>query len=89
MTEESKFVTKKENRSSGILDYILMLAISYGVMYTINLDIDEIKKENTELRQTMSNLVQRVNHYHGTNWNYQGSGSTKTNDIGKGARSSR
>jgi hypothetical protein len=80
MTNEAQKQERIENFANGVIDYILMVSIGIGVMCAVQLDIKKIEKENSELRQTMSNLVQRVNYYYGTNWNYQPSG-LKTNDV--------
>ncbi len=44
-----------------------------------------LQKNNAELRMNVSNLVEKMNYYHGTNRNYQTLGN-KTNDVLEGGR---
>jgi hypothetical protein len=46
---------------------------SLGLLISHDFAIDNLVKENKTLRTNMSNLVERVEYYQGTNWNYTSS----------------
>jgi len=64
-------MANKDNVVDMVDGALLLLRAIGWVFYTITQTrIDELKNENITLRKGISNLIQRVDYYHGTNWNY-------------------
>lgn len=68
MNKEQADVYKAVGCLIGCVAGLLVITEYNG--YILDRKIRRLSEQSIELNQNLSNIIQRVNFYHGTNWNY-------------------
>jgi hypothetical protein len=84
MTNQEKYVSYEElkrrlerTKWGAIYTSVIMGALVIGTFR--GCDTNRFEKRDVELESAISNLTERVNFYHGTNWNY----TSQKNEVKK------